>query len=249
MPIASGVIYTPENDNGLAIVNGVPATEHNGLHLAQGVRVTESEFEWTESDALGRITVPSAELGIFTFVGQGKTGGDHWVVHPNTGADYWNGDWEIKFRFRENNDDLGTEPWMRMCITTELAHTGGAAPGSVDGIHLSMFTANSNEDYYFQVNEYGTGGQQTMFSLTGGPGYSNPIADLYCKFYRSGNTIGLTTYSDSGYSSQVAADSATSLYAKDDTQAYLMLINTSGANPSGPSRNTIIETDSITDST
>lgn len=244
--IANGLVYTPINNNGLEIANGVPATRHNGLVLANGVRVAIPFVGWTELDANSKLVVPATETGLFTFSGQEKPASHTYALHPDTGAEYWNGDFEFKFRVLENNDLTAVSSRnTRLCITGGACDTGAASIGAVGGITLNFYPTNTHEDMTFQVWDYGDDLSSNTIITKTAVGYHDPATSIYVKFLRSGDNVTLTLYSGSDYlTGQITTGTVGLSKANGISLTHFYAVNTD-VGPSGEVRDLDIEFDLI----
>ncbi len=134
--IGNGIVYTPENDDGLVIVNGVPATEHNGSHFINGVRVVEAVAALMDSYDIANLSQSyNCHSGADRGGGQSVTG--------NGGVlDY------IKFQVQKK---LGSPTGN--CYAKVYTHSGTFGTSSVgdtliatsDAVDISTFTVATNE--------------------------------------------------------------------------------------------------------
>lgn len=218
MPIANGIVYTPENTGGLSIINGVPATEHNGLHLVQGSRIIESTSDWpsfpgwTEVDP-GSDIVLSDETA-FDSAMTITTGFQ--TNNANISVDLpaaWNnayGDWNIRFEF--NGYDHTASRFIGIGVgSAAKPYTGG--PGSLvtDGADFALWAFHADDSGAIEgiitIEWTDVGWAQGGWNGENyPPDKTDTPAVYYCEIARESGVVYIRVYSDSSYTTQLGVD-------------------------------------------
>jgi len=230
MPIANGVVYTPENVDGLVIVNGVPATEHNGLHLVNGARIVESTGipfpGWTEVDTNTIITVDNASVLAANWTINGNySDSDHQII-VDAGSGFWTGDFEIRLRFKIIDYAASTTSIMFFGITEDLTTYADLGQNPEWGVFGRVYDAGSQNRS--DIIEYAN--TTPSSNTTGGYG-NNENTDVYVKLVRdtSATKQHIYVYSDSGFTTLIGSGTGDDVLDSSHGYRYLwlMLENTS----------------------
>lgn len=194
MPIVNGVVYTPRNNNGLSIINGVPATKHNGLHLISGVRRLSGFPGWTENDTSGIITVDDASKFDAVWTIDGQHNGALHRIYVDAGLAYWTGDFVaiVKNKIVSYSDNTA-EMWFGLSQTNDI-DVGTWLVGAKYALLMTHKDVAGNTKGTFSATEINNGSSDAKSPAASWT--SDEDTYVWCKYYRTGSNVGMAIYSD-----------------------------------------------------
>ncbi len=237
MSINNGIVYTPENTGGHSIINGVPATEHNGLHLVQGSRIIEATeiwpnfTVWTETDPNSVLSLDDASIFNATLTQDGDPGNNGICrVTADAGSAYWDGAFTMRWRHQIQRY-IGN--WQNYNHYTTLSASLYDAKdlGDTAGKLIGM---SPNEDSPFDTTNfdglecYGDGSSVDPLDN------ASPIGSvlnewLYLEMYRSATLFGYKVFRESewdsnGWDGTPVVDLSQAINAATDAYRYITLV-------------------------